>query len=305
MYGLTNPPAFRGFDYTRTVFVDACEEASKFTRPVVISGLRLDGRIQNNLASFIVINDEGWVATAGHVVNFFRDAGKDAAKVAEYDKKVLEIDASNASAAKKHNEKIKMVRDNAWIRQRSMWWSNDQAKAVEAHVYPDADLALCRLDPFDPAMVSGYPTFKDPGDLKQGMGLVKVGFPFYEVGTTFDGTNFVFNPGTLPIPYFPMEGIFTRIHDNGVSADGYPVKLVETSSPGLRGQSGGPILDRSGNVCAIQSQTRSMHLGFKPKIQDGSKEVEEHQFLNVGLGVHPETIKALFQKHGITASWTT
>jgi hypothetical protein len=102
-----------------------------------------------------------------------------------------------------------------------------------------------------------------------------------------------------------MDGIFTRNLSGGQSADGYPLQFVETSSPGLRGQSGGPTLDKDGVVWAIQSQTQSIPLGFRPTWKDeNGKDVEEHQVLNLGMGVHPETLQALFARHGVNVAWS-
>jgi hypothetical protein len=87
---------------------------------------------------------------------------------------------------------------------------------------------------------------------------------------------------------------------------GFPVSFVETSSPGLRGQSGGPTFDVEGNIWAIQSQTRHLPLGFSPEIKDGGQNHKEHQFLNVGMGTHVETLLGLFKligiKHSVSAS---
>lgn len=38
--------------------------------------------------------------------------------------------------------------------------------------------------------------------------------------------------------------------------------FIETSTPRLRGQSGGPIFDVNGAIWAIQSQTHHLKLGF-------------------------------------------
>jgi len=108
--------------------------------------------------------------------------------------------------------------------------------------------------------------------------------------------------GTLPLPLFPIEGIYTRNVITGKSKDGkYQIKFLETSSPGLRGQSGGPIFDVKGTVWAVQSRTASFPLGFSPKIKQKGKgkEVEEHQFLNVGWGVHPELIVVFLKDNGV------
>ena len=144
-------------------------------------------------------------------------------------------------------------------------------------------------------MVAQYPVFKNPATLRFAIGLCKLGFPVTAVNATFDEARntFVFSKGTLPIPRFPIEGIYTRDIDNGMSSDGkYHVKFLETSSPGLRGQSGGPIFDTHGTVWAIQSRTISLELGF----------AVPNQYLNVGWGVHPEVLIAFLKANGVEFS---
>jgi hypothetical protein len=77
------------------------------------------------------------------------------------------------------------------------------------------------------------------------------------------------------------------------------VMFLETSSPGLKGQSGGPIVDRDGNIYAIQSKNLTMPLGFTGTVEINGKKVDENQFINVGIGVHLQTIVALLKKHNI------
>ncbi len=155
---------------------------------------------------------------------------------------------------------------------------------------------------YDPAFIKNYPVFKEPVHLQHGTSLCKLGFPFYDVKAGYDKekNSFSFGPSVFPIPRFPLEGMFTRDIAAGKSADGlYDIKFLETSSPGLRGQSGGPIFDTKGRIWAIQSQTRHLPLGFSPKIKSGNKEVEENQFLNVAWGAHVETILKFLDQHSI------
>jgi S1-C subfamily serine protease len=105
----------------------------------------------------------------------------------------------------------------------------------------------------------------------------------------------------LPIPRFPIEGIFTRTIDSRSEDDTplkFPIRFVETSTPGLRGQSGGPTVDARGTIWAIQSKTAHLPLGFSPPVP-GNSNLTEHQFLNVGIGIHPVTLFAFFNEQGI------
>lgn len=96
--------------------------------------------------------------------------------------------------------------------------------------------------------------------------------------------------------------ILTRYLEVSHNPFGYRNMFLETSSPGLMGQSGGSILDTSGTVWGIQSKTANLSLGFDPEVPDGNGGLtkrKEHQFLNVGWSTHPETIVGLLKEKGI------
>ena len=111
-----------------------------------------------------------------------------------------------------------------------------------------------------------------------------------EVDRETDGTA-ALAPGVLPLTLFPIEGIYTRTLPAGRSRDGkYDVKFLETSSPGLIGQSGGPIFDRDGIVWAVQSRT-DIHPMCASVLEGRSgRKVKESHFLEVGVGIHPEPV---------------
>jgi hypothetical protein len=98
-------------------------------------------------------------------------------------------------------------------------------------------------------------------------------------------------------PMFPNDGMHTRIMiDN---QNGRTVKFIETSTPGLRGQSGGPLFDVKGDIWGVQSRTSFLELGFTPTKKEGNKEIVEHQFLNVGMAGHVQHAVELFKQHNV------
>jgi hypothetical protein len=74
---------------------------------------------------------------------------------------------------------------------------------------------------------------------------------------------------------------------------------MRPSTPGLRGQSGGPVFDVNGVVWGIQSQTRHLELGFQPTIEQKGKRIQENQFLNVGLASSVSEVVKLFENAGV------
>jgi hypothetical protein len=185
----------------------------------------------------------------------------------------------------------------------SSWWGADHLRIAFAAGDPATDLGLVRLDPFDPAWVTTYPVFKDPSkDFEPGASLCRLGFPFHHIQPKWNNEAEAFElpPGAVPPPLFPIDGILTRMIElvpEGASAPPYPVRFIETSCPGLKGQSGGPIFDVHGTIWGIQSRTQHFPLGFDPVAPNTGK--REHQFLNVGWGVHPDSIFGFLQQHGV------
>ena len=59
------------------------------------------------------------------------------------------------------------------------------------------------------------------------------------------------------------------------------------------------MVDIDGTLWGIQSRTHHLNLGFNPGLQKGDEIVEEHQFLNVGIAVHPNEILDLCAEKGV------
>ena len=65
------------------MFAEACRIAKGFTRPVATSIRFQDGTVSTSLNSFIVVNREGWVITAGHTFDSLVKYEKDRSKIEE------------------------------------------------------------------------------------------------------------------------------------------------------------------------------------------------------------------------------
>jgi len=192
------------------------------------------------------------------------------------------------------------------IRNCSYWFGSDGWAISEWEVLPEADLAVGRIDGFAAEQIAGYPEFRI-GGLRPGVSLCRLGFPFHTVAASYDEATdrFRLAPETLPIPRFPNEGILTRLQVAADSQAPFPVTFIETSSPGLRGQSGGPIFDTEGHVWGIQSHTAHISLGFDPVLEIEGRRVTEHQFMNVGVAASSETVVAFLAHVGVDAATTT
>lgn len=284
------------------MFAAAYAKATVFTRPVIISVAHFDNSCAAKIGSFVVINDEGWIITAAHIVNDLMASEKAKAEHSAY---LVQVDQINQSKALLSDQKIKQIRklgrrDPKSIIDYSPWWGQDGATLKDISILDDADIAVGRLDAFN-AKPTAYPIFKDPQKpILSGTSLCRLGFPFHAVQPTYTTNPAAFKlpPGTFPMVFFPNEGIFTRVLALNQDPKNY-IAFIETSSPGLPGQSGGPIFDQQGTVWGIQSHTSSIPLGFKGQVPGGPAGQVEHQFLNVGRGAHPSTIAQILNKVGI------
>lgn len=297
-----SPPVRDGLRGASGMFRQAMAIARQFTLPVIISHRTANGKCSSGIASFVVINNDGWILTAGHVFQQFAElqTQRNEARQLEVQKTAIQESDESSNQKKKKLNMLPRLKPDHTV-DCSAWWGGWKVK--QAQVVQSADIALARLEGFDPSKIQGYPVFKDPKkDYEPGTSLCRLGFPFHTVTPTFDEAkkSFQLPREALPVPFFPIDGIFTRTAEivvDGPRKPPFPVKWIETSSPGLRGQSGGPIFDSQGSVWAIQVNTAHYPLGFNAKEQK-SKDVVP-QFLNVGRGVHSETIIALLKDNGV------
>ena len=270
------------------MFSQALQSIEAYTMPVVITDVLLDKSLRSGCGTFIVLNKDGWILTAAHIVQQLGLRQQHQQLIAQYEARRVEILNDQTLRRKIRENQLRSLRpDPHWITDEGVLWGWPQCQIQSFVVKPFCDLAAGKLEPFDSTWVKSYPVFKNPAEpMLIGTSLCRLGYPLYTINATFENGVFGLAPGVLPIPRFPNDGIFTR-NVNMVSPDkSQTARFLETSTPGLRGQSGGPIFDTRGHVWALQSLTQSLPLGFAPEVKDGDKKIVEHQFMHVGWGVH-------------------
>lgn len=264
------------------MFNKAYNIANKYTQPLIVTLRFFDGSVEGGLGSFIILNNEGWCMTAAH--NFGASFA--------FHQHQLEI---------QEYQKGHIAQNPAWITDFSILLSGHPIHIIENYIYQEHDLAIFKIDAASVRDQTVFPKIKKSANISPGTSLCKLGFPFVEFVPSFNTQTrqFTLPSNLMPVPLFPIEGIYTRNLLHGRSGDDIDILFLETSSPGLKGQSGGPVFDTDGNIYAVQSQNVTIPLGFKGMIQVDDKMVEENQFLNVGIGVHPQTIEYLLRKHHV------
>lgn len=275
----------------------------QYTLPVMSSRRLESGAVECGMASFIVLNSDGWILTAAHVIRDLITFQEHIKEKREYDDRVKALTSNTKLSASQRRKQIKrLVKNNSWIVNHSLLWGAPGSRVREFHADGPADIAIGKLEPFEQSDFPVCATFKDPSQaMPTGTSLCRLGFPFYQINADFDEGAGVFRmDGSLfPVPFFPNEGIHTRLSVRVHPQSGRKVTFVETSSPGLKGQSGGPILDRDGAVWALQSHTMHLPLGFSPQIKEKGKVLTEHQFMHVGYGTHVQEIINLLEQHKV------
>lgn len=274
------------------MFAKALETASSYTRPVVISTRTIDGTVKAVFATYIILNSDGWIITAGHIYDTL-------AKMDNDRKKIAEIETFNAT----HPENEHKAINGGWLVDHSFWWGFDGAVLKDVSINREQDILIGRLVIRQDSVVNGrkitseiplpalrkdvvksYPVFRDPNSLRVGTSLVRTGFAFCKADPQYDYEKKGFRLSNLEISLFPNECMHTRnvVKKNMLQQESF---FIETSTPGIKGQSGGPILDRDGNLYAMQVQTASFDMNLHACCTIDDKNVTEAQFLNLGLAV--------------------
>src|SRR5882762_8474933 len=165
------------------MFATACKIASEFTRPVSVSSLMVSGTCGNALGAFVVINPEGWIVTAHHIIQLIDDLNDSVLKHQAWDAEYARIQ-NDAQMERKALAKLGTPRQDS-VKRFAMGWGAGTIRLVASAKVPEVDLAIGRLEPFEPSWIKQYPVFKDPDKgFHQGTSLCCLGFPFHSVTPT-------------------------------------------------------------------------------------------------------------------------
>src|SRR5437868_1344033 len=195
------------------MFAEAIRGAAEFTRAVLISTRAMSGDVQTGLGTFIILNSEGWILTAAHIAEPFLKIQEDKRKLAELNAAKEAVLAQEGLSATKRERKLRALSvDSGWLTHVSCFWGADDIKAGVWHLDGAADLAAVRLVNFKLPEEQRFPKLGDPKiELPQGRSLCKLGYPFHNFKTEFDGASgrFKINEEVTLVRY-PLDGILTR-----------------------------------------------------------------------------------------------
>ncbi len=180
----------------------------------------------------------------------------------------------------------RVVTDPKWITNHSFWFGDDAVRLSKIIVDRKVDLALMKLE--NVRGIENVPAFRSPDSIAPGTSLCRMGFPFSNIKTEFntETKNFSLSKNALPIPFFPNDCIHTRNISMGKGPQGLDVLYLETSTPGYKGQSGGPVFDTEGRVCGMQVRNNYIALGKPPEISPMGGENPMEEYASLGVAVH-------------------
>jgi hypothetical protein len=285
------------------MFQDACETARKYTFPYVGLRRKHDGTVFSTVAAFVLVNAEGWAITAKHVFDEIEQAQRSIEAAAALDAAIESAHAHKGAGRHANRDVQGLQRDKAdsLSNRAEIWsagieWDKRMPQPTEVRPHQSADVVAFKLEPFTPAPDAVFPVFR-AGSITPGLSVCRIGFPWHTVQAEFSENNFDVKSG-FPVPLFAVEGIVSRLVVENREAEG-SATYIQTSNPGLRGQSGGPLFDVGGRVCGLQSSTTHLDLGFDARYERDGHTVVERQFLNVGQAVHVDDIRRLLDENGI------
>ncbi len=290
------------------MYVKAINEVDQFTRPIHSIFRTYGGIITPGTSTLFFVNENGVAITCKHVLNLILQADNVNLQYQNFksERDILIKDARFKRNLRGLEIKYNLKSDSPIQIKNNFINSVLPINNIRYHVHPTLDLALLIFEGFNDKLYSSYATFvKDPNKIVQGRSLCRLGYPFPEFN------NFQFNTvnddiewtttGNPMSPKFPIDGIITRFVGDAVSQQ---IDSIEMSTPGLRGQSGGPLFDTDGLVYGMQFLTKHLHLGFdivnKEILSDGKKiKVSNQPFLNVGHCIHVNKITEFLTLHKI------
>ena len=289
------------------MFTKAIEINSKYTRAIhTITRQYNSKEVLPGAATIFIVNDEGYALTCKHVVELIANSDTINKNYEDFKKEKNKLPKNGKLKRNIKALKLKYkISDNSTVQIKNTFIDCvDTLTNLKWHVHPEYDLAIIKFEGFTKLNCTDFPIFKkDSTKIKSGEYLCRLGFPFPEfTNFEYDQNNDIINwtnTGVNASPRFPIDGMVTRFLANNGKKYG-----LELSTPGLRGQSGGPLFDTDGIVCGMQSRTKHLHLGFDIENKEihtkgQKKKVNNYSFIHLGECIDVDVIKDFLKLHKV------
>lgn len=266
-----------------------------------IEGIKYYGSndLEQGGGTMMILNDKGDVLTCAHIANEFIDNDNLAKSYSQF---IQDIKLSkNKEQRRQIEKKYGIKKDTPVLTHIDLPLDIQGELTFDITFHEYLDLALIRFKGIKTER-DKYPIFSKEFP-EQGQSVCKLGYAFPEFDIfkySNDLDNIVIKEdGIRNFPVFPLDGIVTR----GIVDEHNNLSMFETSTPGLRGQSGGPIFGPDGIVYGIQSMTVHFDLNFdvNKTVKRGieNKKVNFTPFINLGVGISSTEIINFLEKNNI------
>ena len=234
--------------------------------------------VRVSIGASILINEDGWVLTCKHIVEGMLNAIQEEQRAREWET----ITADRSVPERERQRRLRQFGKKPQIERAAVAWGHTGAAVDKFELSNNADLAVFQIKNLKVPNEFQRPRLRID-DVKAGELLCRTGYPLLEdkLKIKWDGQAFAAN-GTPAL--FVNIGIVSRFINEANT------KIIELDSPGLQGQSGGPLFDEEGRICGIQFRTEHYPLAFETK---------PRTYYHVGQAVDVSVIRSFLDHQNI------
>ena len=281
------------------MYKKSIKDNSKYLIPFV-EGIKYYGsdEIEHVIGTMMVLNKNGDILTCKHIANEFINNDRLRAKYIKFMSELKEC--KNSKEKKKVEEKYKITDNSVVLSNINLPFQINGSLQIDIKMHRYLDLAIISFKGVK-FKTTEYPRFSK-SLAEQGQSVCKLGYAFPEYNFfeySHEKENIIMKKEIVAsFPLFPLDGIVTRhvMHNNEIT-------MIETSTPGLKGQSGGPVFGPDGVIYGIQSMTKHIDVNFdvETNVKRGimDKKVSFTPFINLGLAVTSEKIIEFLKENNI------